>query len=299
MARLLNSLPTAATRLEPLLGKRADDPTLRAALEKIGVRAPMTISDAVGHVTVVSKKKGIDVGCGFSHLIALDGYPVLRAPRGRYVPYLWALKFLPEVDLGACVGLGATATLDEVTARLGEPDAEDAGGTTQWWRVPVDASRGTAIIVARDDLDSLFFEVGLAAEVFLVSPIVDAARTAVDGLFAAWLVHRDFLDADRVPAAARELLERVRERRLRGSELLSQGFPDGLWASHLVNDRRLRGRAFSWVMGGYLEPMAKTFGTISEGTHFGAINLEADEWSAFDRAAPAMDRWIGRPLAKR
>jgi hypothetical protein len=75
-----------------------------------------------------------------------------------------------------------------------------------------------------------------------------------------------------------------------------RGFENGLWAAHLREDRALRGVAFHWVTGGSIEPLLKVFGTVSSGARVGRINLDVDDWKAFDRAAPAFDevfaQWV-------
>lgn len=296
MARVAKSLPSPASALEPLLGRRADDRELRRTLEPLGIRVPLTTSEATPEVSVASKKRGSKVGCGFGHRVALAAYPAIQAKKkGRYTPYLTSLQFPPEVELGGSLGLGRRHTLEEVTKRLGAPRLR-AGDFAQWWHVPIDLKRQTIIRVEHNDLDDMFYSLGLDDEGVLVSPVPEPGMLPIHGLFLAWLVQRDLLDLARIPAPD-GLVEAVRARTLRGSELLTQGFPDGLWVAHLRDDPALRGEALNWVMGGFLEPMTEVFGTSTNPT-VGLMNPGpgSDTWKAYDRAAPSLDaafaRWI-------
>jgi hypothetical protein len=286
----MKSTPKELGKLTPLLkqvialvGRRADDPELVAFVTKtLGQKLPDSTTDVAGTKNIVVPKQGLEMA--FSHDVKNEKYPLVPKTKKTFMPYLslvWLTpKFVESLPFGVKFGMAP----NEVTKLLGvEPVRRPFG--LLWARV-LDADRE---VVLKVDAKECRIGVDEARE---LSGRHGVPSKAVTGLFVAWAVRRNLIDASRVGTHG-ALLAEVRTGTRRGSELLTAAWPRGLWDVHLVDKPGLRDFAFGWFHNidvGYIrDDLVSVFGG-REGPHgHEEPVLDDDTPEAVEKATPKLD----------
>lgn len=261
------------------VGRRSDDPELRERLKQVGAsRLPRAIALEIP-VDVVRPALGL--GFSFSPFLAHERFPPTPT-RGGFVPYLSSIQFQREVWPA---GLPKQGTLAELKRALGHPDVDRGWG--QSWSVPIDERRVVGLRVERDDLDSVFWSLGVLGDLYLWLPNADEQRPLA-GLTCAWLLERGLLRAKPL-ASHKGVVESVRRRAAPPGALLD-AYPLGWWTAHLAQVPGLREAVSSWMSGLALDPLLELLGEVTdpESPRFRQPAL-VDDWATADAARPALE----------
>jgi hypothetical protein len=272
-------------QLVTLMGRPADDPAVAAFVTgTLGCTVPSSTTSLNHTRHVVAKKHGIELA--FGHDVKNERYPLIARTKTSFVPYLelaWLKEnFLEPLPFGIRHGMAA----DEITTRLGAETGVRKAWKVRYWRRVLDAARDIVFDVEEDGQ----ITIGILQARELTSRYYPSQPIA--GLFLAWAVARDLIDASRFAAYA-DLLAAVRKREKKGSNLLTAAIPRGIWDVHLKDMPGLRDFAYGWfhnIEHGYIvADLIAVFGA-RQGKHgHDEPVLDDDDWAAVDRAAPALD----------
>jgi hypothetical protein len=267
-----------------ITGQLATDPrVIEFVTGRLGKKVPGFATKASDTKHVSGLKLGVELL--FGRNILNDEYPLVHKTKASFVQYLTgsflSKKLADPLPFGVKLGMSA----DELRQLLGQPIL-DTESTTVWQR-DVIPSRDVVMKFWRDGTVMLVVKEarGLAEHGLQARPSV--------GLFVTWALQRGFLDESRFSAHS-ELVERIRRREAKGSELIASALPRGLWDEHLRDVPDLRTFAF-----GYFHNMGKKFIRDDLVEVFGSREgpyghaepvLDDDDWAAVDRATPAFDQ---------
>jgi hypothetical protein len=286
----MTDLDEPAVELGPFLhqlacatGRVASDPrVIDFVTQRLGKKVPGNATNASNTKHVSVTKLGVELL--FDKSILNDKYPLVKKTKSSFVPYLtgsFLSKKLPDpLPWGVKLGMSE----QELRETLGTPILENEH-TTVWQRAVI-PNRDVVMKFWRDGSIML-----LVAEARGLSEHGTPARPVV-GLFVAWAIQRGLLDEARFPEHA-ALVDRIRRREAKGSELVANALPRGLWDDHLRDFPELRTFAFGWFhnIGGKFirDDLVEVFGS-REGPHGHAEPiLDDDDWDAVDRAAASLD----------
>jgi hypothetical protein len=171
------------------------------------------------------------------HEVVNEKYPPIAKSKSSYIPYVTRAWLYDK--LGDVLPYGLKFGMDdaELAQTLGEPTGTHELGS--WWERVLDPDRDVILHV---DRRSFTIQIAEARKLKLV--IGECART-VEGLFVSWALHRGLLNEDKFKSHG-DLLEKVRKRKARGSELVTAAIPRGLWDVHLKDLPGLRTFAREW-----------------------------------------------------
>jgi hypothetical protein len=121
-------------------------------------------------------------------------------------------------------------------------------------------------------------------------------------LFVAWATQRSLLNESRL-AEHTKLLESIRKRERRGSELVERGLPRGLWDIHLKDEPGLRTFTIGWfhnIGDAFIrDDLIQVFGGRKGPYGHPEVALDDDDWENVDKAAAILDArfaaWIESP----
>lgn len=284
----LLALPPKLRALAALVGLRADDPAVAAAIGEMGGKVPTSATDMGTAKSVSAAKLGVSVY--FNHDILNEAFPLLPKTKSSYLPYVSQVAFTDKWPEALPFGLGWKDGPEAVERALGAPHTRPLlDSVITWWTREVQP--GISEISVKPRKGKLDFSVVAKRTVSLTSRHGVPPLPAV-GLLVAWLVHRGLLDESRiVPHAA--LVAKVKARSAKGSDLVKAAFPRGLWDDHLRNDEKLVRRLHHWLGSSeglsFRDDLIGIFGErMNEHAHREAI-LDDDTWEAFDRVVALFD----------
>jgi hypothetical protein len=175
---------------------------------------------------------------------------------------------------------------------MGEPVTAGTGKVTVWRRV-LDPARD--IVISVDERE--------------IRIVVDSAREVSSrhhppvplvGVFVGWAATRGLLDESRFAGHA-DLLDAVKKRQKKGSDLLAVAMPRGVWDVHLKDVPGLRDFAHAWfhnIEVGYIVfDLIGVFGARPGPHGHDEPVLDDDDWAAVDRAAKPLDARFAQFLA--
>ncbi len=281
-----DKLPDRARRLALLVGRPASDPELVALVTaELGKKVPASLSWSKDYEWVeASKKHGIDLL--FESHIHHDAYPEIQKSKSSFVPYLSGIYFREQYK--EPLPFGVTWGLDDAAleALIGPPTGIRPKNNIRYWRCPIDPGRGLIFFVQGSKDRSLRIDSALE----LASPVHPSKQ--IVGLFVAWALSRDLLDVSRFSAHA-ALIERIKAREAKGSDLVEGALSRGLWDRHLKALPGLGVFAFGWFHnqgGNYIrDDLVAVFGgRVGEHGHNEPI-LDDDTWEAVDMATAKLD----------
>lgn len=284
----LLALPPKLRALAALVGLRADDPAVVAAIGEIGGKVPTSATDMGSAKTVNAAKLGFTVY--FNHDILNDAFPLLPKTKSSYLPYVSQVAFAAKWAEKLPFGLGWKDDPDAVERALGAPHTRPlAEGLYTWWTREIEP--GISELNVRSRKGTLEFSIVAKRTLGLTSRHGVPPLPAV-GLLVAWLTLRGLLDESRIPQHA-ALVARVKARSAKGSDLVKAAFPRGLWDDHLRNDENLIRRLHRWIgvskEVSFTDDLIGIFGERKNPYSHREAVLDDDTWEAFDRVAALFD----------
>ncbi len=295
----MQKLGPKTQRLASILGRRADAPEVIAYVtEVLGKKVPPSTSENTDSVNVSAPKHGVELV--FSHDILNDAYPPIPKTAKTFIPYVsyaWVRAKIGEDVLGVPWKVTSEA---EVTKVLGPPTGRQAAFATEdeltvsYWAFSLDTASHVELKLSFDESLTVTLAVKSAGA---LSRYPDVTT----GLFVGYAATRGLLDTSRFPAH-RELLAAVAKREAKGSELVKQALPRGLWDDHLRDAPGLDQLAWRWFhnMNGLwiTADLIKTFGKRAGPFGHDEPKLDDDTWDAVGKAAPLLDKrfaaWLSR-----
>lgn len=296
---VMEKLGPKTRQLASILGRRADAPEVIAYVtEVLGKKVPASTSENSGSVNVEAAKHGVELA--FSHDILNEAFPPVPKTSKTFIPYVsyaWVRSKMGETVLGVPWNETSEA---EVTKLLGPPTSRRAGFGDQG--EPTIACWSYALDTAENVWLELEFKKSLS-----VALAVNGARElarypdVTTGLFVGYAATRGLLDRSRFPAH-RELLSAIEARKAKGSDLVKQALPRGLWDDHLLDAPGLRQMAYVWfhnMDGLWIKAdLKKVFGERVGRFGHDEPKLDDDTWEAVDKAAKSLDARFAQWLAK-
>ncbi|MGC4092778.1 MAG: hypothetical protein QM756_33825 [Polyangiaceae bacterium] len=298
-ARLFEPSPTFG-RLGPklqtlarLVGRRADAPELRRYVkEELELYLPPSIRQGLQHVT--SDEHGVSLLLDKN--VLNDAYPPIVRAGEVCVPHLARVRVKPafgETVLGVPWKSRDAKAVEKVLGPPSETRSQYPDGTGElisYWRFELDSAAQTELEIGVEE-GLLDVAVGVRQS-YALADFPDVGT----GLFVAYAAARGLLDEGRFAEHA-ELVERVKARAARGSELIAEALPRGLWQDHLRDDRELRSASYGWFhglkKGSIQKTLIKVFGQRDD-----EPALDEDSWAALDQVAPAFDAVFKKWLPK-
>ncbi|QSQ26798.1 hypothetical protein JY651_18590 [Pyxidicoccus parkwayensis] len=296
---VMKQLGPKVQRLASVLGRRADSPEVIAYVtEVLGKKVPQSTNENNDSANVEASKQGVEIV--FSHNVLNEAFPPIPKTSKTFIPYVthaWVREKIGETILGVPWKPASEA---DVTKVLGEPTGRSAAFadedelTVAYWTRALDTSGHVQLEFEYDDGLSVTVSVKSAGE---LEPRPDVTT----GLFVGYAATRGLLDASRF-AAHRELFDAVSKRKARGSELVKQALPRGLWDDHLRDAPGLQTLAYRWFHNmndlWITADLIKTFGKRKGPFGHDEPKLDEDTWEAVDKAAPLLDKRFAAWLAK-
>lgn len=284
----LLALPPKLRALAALVGLRADDPAVAAAIAEMGGKVPTSATDMGTAKSVSAAKLGVSVY--FNHDILNDAFPLLPKTKSSYLPYVSQVALSDKWSEALPFGLGWKDGPEEVERALGTPHKRPLGdGFVTWWTR--DLEPGISELYVKTRKGGLDFSV-LAKRTLALTSRHGVPPLPAVGLLVAWMVHRGLLDESRIaPHAA--LVARVKARSAKGSDLVKAAFARGIWDDHLRKDEKLVRRLHHWLGSSeglsFTDDLIGIFGERkNQYSHREAV-LDEDTWEAFDRVAALFD----------
>ncbi|WP_163998023.1 hypothetical protein [Pyxidicoccus caerfyrddinensis] len=296
---VMKKLGPKTRALASILGKRADAPEVIAYVTGVlGKKVPPSTSENNDSVNVEAPKHGVELV--FSHDILNDAYPPIPKTPKTFIPYVasaWVRSKIEETVLGV-PWKGASEA--ELTKLLGAPTgrrssfADEDELTVAYWTYALDTGAQVELEIEFDDVITVTLGVKGGGALMRYPDVTT-------GLFVGYAATRGLLDTSRFPAH-RELLAAVAARKAKGSELVKQALPRGLWDDHLRDAPGLGTMAWRWFhnMNGLwiTADLKKTFGKRAGRFGHDEPKLDDDTWDAVDKAAALLDKrfaaWIGK-----
>lgn len=285
----LLALPPKLRALAALVGRRADDPAVVAYVAEIGGKVPTSATDMGSAKTVGVAKLGVTLY--FDHDILNDALPLVPKTKSSYLPYVSQVvlseKWSEPLPFGLVWGDGAA----EIERALGAPHTRPLfDGFYKWWTR--DLEPGISEVYAKTRKGKLTLSVAAKATIALTSrhgvPLLPEV-----GLLVAWMTLRGVLDPSRITGHA-ALVERVKARTARGSDLVKAAFPRGVWDDHLRADEKLVRRLHQWLGSSdelsFTDDLIGIFGERTSAHGHRQAALDDDTWEAFDRVATLFDQ---------
>ncbi|WNG40692.1 hypothetical protein F0U61_48645 [Archangium violaceum] len=297
---VMKQLGPKTQQLASILGARADAPEVIAYVtEVLGKKVPPSTSENTDSVNVSATKHGVELV--FSHDILNDAYPPVPKTAKTFIPYVsyaWVRAKIGEDVLGVPWKVTSEA---EITKVLGPPTGRRAAFTDEdeltvtYWAYSLDTAAHVELKLSFDESITVTLAVKSAGALSRHSDVTT-------GLFVGYAATRGLLDTSRFPAH-RELLEAVAKRKAKGSELVKQALPRGLWNDHLRDAPGLRQLAWRWfhnMKGLWITAdLKETFGRRAGPFGHDEPVLDDDTWDAVDQAAPLLDKRFAAWLADR
>lgn len=291
--RLTTELPPMLERLTKLMGRRADDPELVSFVtEKLKKKIPVSTTEMSDTKDVSVPRLGVELL--FSHVINNDGYPPVAKTKSSFVPYL-SFVFLSK-KLGEPLPFGTEFEMPE------QKVIEMLGEAPEWNRIGAGFHR--YLDMEREILYSVYAEKKSTHAIQVRSARDLSAHNvperATVGLFIAWALGRGLVDEGRFPAHS-GLLNDIKGRKAKGSNLVDAALPRGLWDDHLHDLPGLRTYVFGYfhnIGGKWLtKDMCAVFGSRQGPYGHDEPVLDDDGWDKVDKAAALLDErleeWVG------
>lgn len=282
----LKGLGPRLQQLAAIVGRRVDDPVVSAYVTKVlRAKVPATTSDRDDSLNVEAGKLGVELVC--SHRVLHVNYPPVPKTNKTFVPYV-TTAFVGEAFPEPVLGVPWSATLEEVTKRLGKPTgkraafATDDDETVTYWER--DLGGGVRLDVSYEDSLRVVIELSNALG-------LDETVSASTALFFAWAAAKNLLDESAFgPHAA--LVASLRQRKANPDEVAKVALPRGLWDSHLKKDPKLRITAYRWFrnMKGLSRKndLIAVFGKRKGPTGLEEPKLDEASWAAVDKASKVL-----------
>ncbi|MFP2926422.1 hypothetical protein ACLESO_14620 [Pyxidicoccus sp. 3LG] len=296
---VMKKLGPKTQRLASIIGRRADDPAVIAYVtEVLGKKVPLSTSENSDSVNVEARKHGVELV--FSHDILNEAYLPVPKTAKTFIPYVssaWVRSSTGETVLGVPWKPTSEA---EITKLLGPPTDRRASFADEdelkvaYWVYALDTK-------AQVELELEFDEVLTVTLYVKGAGALERYPDVTTGLFVGYAATRGLLDSSRF-AAHRELFAAVEKRKAKGSELVKQALPRGLWSDHLRDAPGLRDLAWRWFHNmdnlWITADLKKTFGKRKGAFGHDEPKLDDDTWVAVDKAAAILDKrfakWLGK-----
>ena len=234
--------------LSSLVGRSADDTALCAFAERtFGKAPPQSIGNARHEDTVWLSAKNADIDLLFSRNVVNQKYPPRLAGAKAVCPVLEYVSFGSAFTDPVLFGLHGEALWPAIKARLPqhyEEKADTDGTLEKRLTLMLDPERDVELLLwSSDGVSNGRLQIArgrVLSAIHSVSQIYSGA-----GLFVQWALERGWIERS-LFAGHDDLLEAVRSRQARPSQLVQAALPRGLWDTHLADEPGLRQFAFAY-----------------------------------------------------
>ncbi|NHZ60848.1 SMI1/KNR4 family protein [Massilia genomosp. 1] len=228
--------------LSSLVGRTAADPQLCALAEEVfGKAPPQSIGNAKRDDSIWLTAKKADISFLFSRKVLNPNYAPVQISAKAICPFLDSVYLGDAYNEPVLFGVHGDALWAAIALKLPQhykETVDEDGEVEKECTLALDAARDTELkLWMNNGRTNACVQIRQGRE--LASPEAARQHNSGAGLFVQWALENGWLERSMFPGQD-ELLDAMRSRQARPSQLVQLGLARGLWDTHLTDEPGLR-----------------------------------------------------------